>query len=115
MKKNLHGHKGSCYAFIIHCKKSKLKEAYLKDVDGDVADDVEKVPQGQAANQDVGPIPHTLVLVYDPQQGGIPDDPDHKNQAGHDGVDILEGLHELRGLQTHGGRALWWGGLWAQH
>lgn len=91
------------------------KRAYLKDVDGDVADDVEKVPQGQAANQDVGPIPHTLVLVYDPQQGGIPDDPDHKNQAGHDGVDILEGLHELRGLQTHGGRALWWGGLWAQH
>lgn len=79
------------------------KCVYLVHVDGDGDDNVKQVPECQAANQDVWPVPHTLVLVYDPQQRWVADNPNHKNKAGHDGVHVLEGVRDLCGLDAHGG------------
>lgn len=76
---------------------------YLKHIYGDGNDDIKQVSECQAANQDIGSIPHTLVLVYDPEERWVADDPHHKDQAGHDRVHILEGVLDLCGLYAHGG------------
>lgn len=47
---------------------------YLVDTDGDVNDDMQKVSQSQAGDQDVRTVSHALVLVDDSQQCGVPDD-----------------------------------------
>lgn len=78
--------------------------SHLVDVDGDVDDDMKKVAQGQAGDEDVGAIPHTLVLVDDPQQRGIADDAQDEDEAGHHRVDVLESLLDLRLPGAHGGR-----------
>lgn len=41
---------------------------YLEHIDGDGDDNIKQVPQCQTANQDIGSIPHALVLIYDPKQ-----------------------------------------------
>lgn len=86
---------------------------YLEHIDGDGDDDIKQVPQCQAANQDVGSVPHTLVLVYDPEQRGVADDPHHEDQTRHDGVHVLEGVLDLCGLYAHGGEGAPWSG-WLQ-
>lgn len=53
-------------------------------------DYVDKVSQCQTGNESVWPVPHALVLVYNPKQGGIPDQADHKHCNGDDGVDVLK-------------------------
>lgn len=78
--------------------------AHLVDVDGDVDDDVQQVAQGQAGDEDVGAIPHALVLVDDPQKRGVADDAQDEDQAGHHRVDVLESLLDLRLPRAHGGR-----------
>ncbi len=47
---------------------TKDRRGHLKHIDGDGDDNIKQVPQSQAANQDIGSIPHTLVLIYDPEQ-----------------------------------------------
>lgn len=63
---------------------------------------MQQVPERQAADEDVGPVAHALVLVDDPEQGGVPDDAHHEHQAGHHRVDVLEGVPDLRGAGAHG-------------
>lgn len=63
---------------------------YLVHVDGDVNENVDEVTQGQAGNESIGPIPHALVLVYNPQEGGVSDQADHEDCNGNDGVDVLK-------------------------
>ena len=76
--------------------------AYLIDIDGQSNEDVEKVSEGQASNEDIWPIPHALVLVNDPQERGVPDDPDYEDGAGHDGVDVLEDVSDVCRLHAQG-------------
>jgi len=76
--------------------------AHLVNVDGNADDDVQQVSEGQAADQDVRPVVHALVLIDDSQQSGIPDDPHDEHQAGHHGVDGLEGVSDFRGPRAHG-------------
>lgn len=83
--------------------RNELQQAHLVHVDGNGDDDVEQVTKSQAANQDVGPVPHALVLVDYSEQRGVADDPHHEDQAGHKGVDVLEGVLDLRLLDAHGG------------
>lgn len=52
---------------------------YLVYVDWYIDDDVDKVPQCQTCNEGIWPVPHALVLVYNPQQGGVADQTDHKH------------------------------------
>lgn len=78
--------------------------AHLVDVDGDVDDDVQQVAQGQAGDEDVGAVPHALVLVDDPQERGVADDAQDEDQAGHHRVDVLESLLDLCLPRAHGGR-----------
>lgn len=75
---------------------------HLVDVDGDVDDDVEQVAQSQAGDENVGAVPHALVLVDDPQQRGVADDAHDEDGAGHDGVDVLEDVADVRGPGAHG-------------
>lgn len=77
--------------------------SHLVNVDGDSDDDVQQVTECQAADQNVGSIAHALVLVDDPQQGGVADDAHHKHQARHHRVDVLEGVPDFRGSGAH-----WW-------
>lgn len=81
---------------------------YLKHIDWDGNDNIEQVSQSQAANQDIGPVPHALVLVYDPEQRRVPNDAHHEDQAGDDGVHVLEGVPDFRGLKAH----RWGGASW---
>lgn len=76
--------------------------AYLIYVDGQSNEDVEKVSERQASNEDIWPIPHALVLVNDPQERGVPDDPYYEDGAGHDGVDVLEDVSDICRLHAHG-------------
>lgn len=76
--------------------------AYLIYVDGQSDEDVEKVSERQAGNEDIWPVPHALVLVNDPQERGVPDDPHYEDGAGHDGVDVLEDVSDIRRLHAHG-------------
>lgn len=66
------------------------RRPYLVYVDGDVNENVDEVAESQAGNEGVGPVPHALVLVYNPQQGGVADQADHKDRDGNDGVDVLK-------------------------
>lgn len=75
--------------------------AYLIYVDGQSNEDVEKVSERQASNEDIWPIPHALVLVNDPQERGVPDDPYYEDGAGHDGVDVLEDVSDICRLHAH--------------
>lgn len=76
--------------------------AYLIYVDGQSNEDVEKVSERQASNKDIWPIPHALVLVNDPQERGVPDDPYYEDGAGHDGIDVLEDVSDICRLHAHG-------------
>lgn len=90
-----------------------LKSDYLVHIDGDGDDDIKQVSQCQAANQHIGSIPHAFVPVYYPEQRWVANDPHHEDQAGNDGVHILEGMFDLCWLYTHwGGRAPRAGRLW---
>lgn len=80
----------------------KKKGVYLKHVDRDGDDDIKQVSQSQAANQDIGSVPHALVLVYDPEQRRVANDAHHEDQAGDDGVHVLEGVPDFCGLHAHG-------------
>lgn len=84
---------------------TQKKGVYLKHIDWDGNDNIKQVSQSQAANQDIGSVPHALVLVYDPEQRRVANDAHHKDQAGDDGVHVLEGVPDFCGLQAHG-----WGG-----
>lgn len=42
------------------------ERSYLEHIDGDGDDNIKQVPQCQAPYQDIGSIPHALVLIYDP-------------------------------------------------
>lgn len=66
------------------------EKLYLVYIDGFVNENVDKVTQGQAGNEGVGSVPHALVLVYNPQQGGIANQAHHKDCNGDYGVDVLE-------------------------
>lgn len=77
-----------------------LHRAYLIDIDGQSNEDVEEVSKCQASNENIRPIPHALVLVYDPQECGVPNDPYYEDGAGHDGVDILEDMPDICRLHT---------------
>lgn len=76
--------------------------AYLIHIDGQSNEDVKKVSERQARNEDVGPVPHALVLVNDPQECGVSDDPDYEDGAGHDGVDVLEDVSDICRLHADG-------------
>lgn len=68
---------------------------HLVDIDRDPDYDVQQITECQAADQDVGPVTHALVLVDDPQQGGVADDAHHKHQARHHRVDVLKGVPDF--------------------
>lgn len=78
-----------------------LHEAYLVHIDGQSNEDVEEVSERQASDEDVRPIPHALVLVNDPEERGVADDAHYEDGAGHDGVDVLEDVPDIRGLHAH--------------
>lgn len=63
---------------------------YLEDIDGFLDGQVHQVSQSQTGYECVGPIPHALVLVYNPQQSGVAHQPHHKHYNGDDGVDVLK-------------------------
>lgn len=69
----------------------RAKALYLVDVDWYVNSDVYQVSEGQAGYQSVGSIPHAFILVDNPEQGGVSNDPHSKYDTGHNGVDVLEG------------------------
>lgn len=79
--------------------------SYLVDIDRNADDDVQQVSKRQAANEYVWPVPHALVLVYDPQKGGVPNDADHKHQAGNHCVDVFESVPDFSGPCAHGWQA----------
>lgn len=64
--------------------------AYLVDIDRDVYGDVDEVSKSQAGDEGVGSIPHTLVLVNNPQQGGVTHHSHHKHETGNNCVNILK-------------------------
>ena len=66
------------------------EKLYLVYIDRYINENVDKVAQGQAGNESIGPVPHALVLVYNPQEGGIADQADHKDCNGNYGVDVLK-------------------------
>lgn len=65
-------------------------KSYLEYIDGYTRDYVEEVPQCQAGNEGIWPVPHALVVVYNPQQGGVADQADDKHDNGNHGVDVLK-------------------------
>ena len=63
---------------------------YLEYIDGYINGYVDKVPKCQTGNECIGPVPHALVLVYNPKQGGVADQAHHKHNNRYYGVDVLE-------------------------
>lgn len=63
---------------------------YLVYIDGYINDYVDEITQSQAGNEGVGAVPHALVLVYNPQKGGVAHQTDHEHQHRDDGVDVFE-------------------------
>lgn len=63
---------------------------------------MQQVSQCQAADQDVWPVAHALILIDDPQKSGIPNNADDEHQAGHHSVDVLEGVTDFCGSCAHG-------------
>lgn len=64
--------------------------SYLKHIDGEINDHIDKVSQGQAGYESVGAIPHTLVLVNDPKQSCIPHHSHDEDGAGYHSVNVFE-------------------------
>lgn len=64
--------------------------SYLVNSEGNVDDDVDEISQCQACNEGVGPVPHALVLVDDPQKGGVAHNPYDEDGAGNGRVDVPE-------------------------
>lgn len=62
-----------------------------------------QVSEGEAGDEGVGSVSHVLVLVDNPQQGEVANDPHGKNEAGHDRVDVLERHSYGGGPQAAGG------------
>lgn len=75
---------------------------YLVHIDGYVNHDVDEVPQRQTGDEGVRPVAHTLVLVYNPQQGGVAHQAHHKHYGGDEGVDVLEVGLNGRSHDAHG-------------
>lgn len=69
--------------------------SYLVHDDGDINDNVDKVSQCQAGYQRVRAVPHTLVLINDPQQSCIPNHPNDENSTGYHGVNVFESFSNL--------------------
>lgn len=53
----------------------QLSEPYLVDMNWNVNCDVYQVSQGQTGYQSIGSIPHAFILVDNPEQGAISNDP----------------------------------------
>lgn len=53
----------------------QLSEPYLVDMNWNVNCDVYQVSQGKTGYQSIGSIPHAFILVDNPEQGGISNDP----------------------------------------
>lgn len=85
--------------------------AYLVYIDWKSYKDVEKVPQGQASNEDIRSISHAFVLVNDPQQCRVPNDAHHKDGTGHNGIDVLEDVSDFSRLYTHRRQCWLWLGI----
>lgn len=64
--------------------------SYLVDVDRDIYGDVDKIPKSQTGDEGIGSVPHTLILINNPQQRGIAHHSHHKHDTGNHGVNILE-------------------------
>lgn len=72
---------------------------HLVNIDGEINGDVYQVSKGEAGDEGVRSVSHVLVLVDNPQQGDVANDPHGKNEAGQDRVDVLE--HHLYGGGPH--------------
>lgn len=59
-------------------------------IEGSISGYVDQVPQGQTGDEGVRPVPHALVLVYNPQQGDVANQANYKHYNGNYGVDVLE-------------------------
>ena len=75
---------------------------HLVNIDGNADDDVQQVSERQAGDQDVGPVPHALILIDDSQQSGIANNAHNKHQARHHRVNVLERVSDFRGPGAHG-------------
>lgn len=80
---------------------SSDSSAHLVNINGNPNDDVQQVSQGQAGDQDVGPVAHAFILIDDPQQSRISDDADDKHQARDHCVDVLKCVSDFRGSSAH--------------
>ena len=69
--------------------------SYLKYIDREINDHIDKVSEGKAGYQCVGAIPHALVLVNDPQQGGIPHHSHDENSTRYHSVNVFESWSNL--------------------
>lgn len=74
---------------------------YLVYIDGYNDDYVDEITQSQAGNKGIGAVPHALVLVYDPQQGGVAHQTHHKHQHRNYGVDVLKMGLDRGGYEAH--------------
>lgn len=70
--------------------KVELCAPYLVDVYRDIYGDVDEVPKSQTGDKSIGSVPHTLVLVNNPQQRGIAHHSHHKHDTGDKGVNVLK-------------------------
>lgn len=76
---------------------------HLVDIDGYINCDVHQVSEGQASDERVRSISHAFVLLDNPEQSDVPNDPHSKNEAGQDCVDVLEDRLYGGGPQAAGG------------
>lgn len=64
--------------------------SYLKYIDREINDHIDKVSKGKAGNQCIGAVPHTLVLVNDPEQSCIPHHSHDENSTRYHSVNVFE-------------------------
>lgn len=69
--------------------------SYLKYIDREIDDHIDKVSKGEAGYQRVGAIPHTLVLVNDPEQSCIAHHSHDENSTRYHSVNVLEDGSDL--------------------
>lgn len=69
--------------------------SYLIHIDREINDHIDKVSKGKAGYQRVGAIPHTLVLVNDPEQGCIPHHSHDENSTRYHSVNVFESRSNL--------------------
>ena len=69
--------------------------SYLKYIDREINDHIDKVSKGKAGYQRVGAIPHALVLVNDPEQGCIPHHSHDENSTWYHSVNVFESWSNL--------------------